>query len=76
MVTEWTTRRRHAEKASDQPLQKIPAARSIAKLMTTKRDHLTRAETVTVFGNFSRERPWVRGEGSRGHDPELGNGRA
>jgi transposase len=48
VVTEWATRRRHAEKASDQQLQKIPAARSIATLMTTKRDHLTRAETVTV----------------------------
>jgi transposase len=48
VITEWATRRRHAEKASDQQLQKIPAARSIARLMTTKRDHLTKAETVTV----------------------------
>lgn len=48
VVTEWATRRRHAEKAGDQQLQKIPAARSIARLMTTKRDQLTKAETVTV----------------------------
>jgi transposase len=48
VVTEWATRRRRAEKASDQQLRKIPAARSIARLMTTKRDHLTKAETVTV----------------------------
>jgi transposase len=40
--------RRRAEKASDQQLRKVPAARSIARLMTTKRDHLTKAETVTV----------------------------
>lgn len=48
VVTEWATRRRHAEKASDQQLQRIPAAKSIARLMTTKRDHLIKAETVTV----------------------------
>jgi transposase len=48
VVTEWATRRRRAERASDQQLRKIPAARSIARLMTTKRDHLTKAETVTV----------------------------
>ena len=48
MVSEWATRRRRADKASDQELQRIPAARTIAKLMTTKRDHLTRSETVTV----------------------------
>jgi len=48
VVSEWATRRRHADKASDQQLQRIPAARTIAKLMTTKRDHLTKSETVTV----------------------------
>jgi len=48
VVTEWATRRRRAETATDQQLQKIPAARTIARLMTTKRDHLTKAETVTV----------------------------
>ncbi len=48
VVTEWATRRRRAETATDQQLQKIPAARTIARLMTMKRDHLTKAETVTV----------------------------
>jgi transposase len=48
VVSEWATRRRRADKASDQQLQRIPAARTIAKLMTTKRDHLTKSETVTV----------------------------
>ena len=42
VVSEWATRRRRADKASDQQLQRIPAARTIAKLMTTKRDNLTR----------------------------------
>jgi transposase len=48
VVAEWATRRRHAEKASNQQLQRIPAARTIARLMTMKRDHLTKAETITV----------------------------
>jgi transposase len=48
VVSEWATRRRRAQKASDQQLQKVPAARSIARLMTTKRDHLTKSENVTV----------------------------
>jgi transposase len=48
VVTEWATRRRRAETVTDRQLQKVPAARTIAKLMTTKRDHLTKAETVTV----------------------------
>ena len=48
MVAEWATRRRRAETVSHQQLQKVPAARTIAQLMTTKRDHLTKAETVTV----------------------------
>ena len=48
VVGEWATRRRRAEKISDQQLQKVPAARTIARLMTTKRDHLSRAETITV----------------------------
>ncbi|MET4387526.1 transposase [Bradyrhizobium sp. F1.4.3] len=33
---------------SRQQLQKVPAARTIAQLLTTKRDHLSKAETVTV----------------------------
>ncbi|MGY4281071.1 transposase [Bradyrhizobium sp. LM2.7] len=48
MVAEWATRRRRAETISRQQLQKVPAARTIAQLMMTKRDHLTKAETLTV----------------------------
>lgn len=48
VVAEWATRRRRAETISRQQLQKVPAARTIAQLMTTKRDHLTKAKAVTV----------------------------
>lgn len=48
VVAEWATRRRRAEKATDQQLQRIPSARTIARLMTTARDHLSKADTVTV----------------------------
>ena len=48
VVTEWASRRRRAEQVSAPQLRKIPAARTLARLMTTKRNHLTRGETVTV----------------------------
>jgi len=48
VVAEWATRRRRAETISRQQLQKVPAARTIAQLMATKRDHLTKAGTVTL----------------------------
>ncbi len=48
MVTEWATRRRRAEKADAEILQRIPSARTIARLMTTCRDTLSKAETLTV----------------------------
>ncbi|MDI1344841.1 MAG: ISL3 family transposase [Pseudolabrys sp.] len=48
VVSEWTTRRRRAEKASDQQLQKVPSARTLSRLMTTARDHLSKADTVTI----------------------------
>lgn len=48
VVGEWATRRRHAEQASDRQLHKVPSARTIAQLMTTARDHLSKADTVTV----------------------------
>jgi transposase len=48
VVTEWATRRRQAEKADAQSLQRIPSARTIARLMTTSRDTLSKSETVTV----------------------------
>jgi transposase len=48
VISEWATRRRRAEKADAQNLQRIPSARTIARLMTTGRDLLTKAETNTV----------------------------
>jgi transposase len=48
VVGEWTTRRRRAEKATDRQLQKVPSARTISRLMTTARDNLSKADTVTI----------------------------
>jgi transposase len=48
VISQWATRRRRAEKADAQNLQRIPSARTIARLMTIGRDLLTKAETVTV----------------------------
>jgi transposase len=48
VVGEWATRRRRAEKADAENLQRIPSARTIARLMTIGRDTLSKAETVTI----------------------------
>jgi len=48
VISEWATRRRRAEKADTQNLQRIPSARTIARLMTIGRDLLTKAETVMI----------------------------
>jgi transposase len=48
VVTEWATRRRRSERATGQHVQKVPSARTIARMLTVGRDHLTQAETVTV----------------------------
>ena len=48
VAAEWATRRRRAEKADVENLQRIPSARTIARLMTIGRDTLSKAETVTV----------------------------
>ncbi len=48
VVSEWKTRRRRAEKVTDQQLQKVPSARTITRLMTTARDHLGKADTLTI----------------------------
>lgn len=48
VVSEWATRRRHAEKIDAETLQRIPSARTIARLLTIGRDDLSKAETVTV----------------------------
>ena len=48
VVTEWTTRRRRADQMQAQSLQKAPSARTLARLLGIGRDHLTKADTVTV----------------------------
>ncbi|HZC95595.1 MAG TPA: ISL3 family transposase [Bradyrhizobium sp.] len=47
VVTEWATRRRRADR-TDNALARTPAARTIARLLTTGRDHLSKSETVMV----------------------------
>jgi len=47
VVSEWAGRRRRGDKA-ETALGRAPAARTIARLLTTGRDHLTKAETMTV----------------------------
>lgn len=48
VVSEWATRRRRADRVSLQQLQKVASARTIARLMTMTRDHLSKADSVTV----------------------------
>ena len=48
VVAEWTTRRRRAERMQAQGQQKAPSARTLARLMSFGRDHLTKADTVIV----------------------------
>jgi transposase len=48
VVTEWATRRRRAERADAENLQRIPSARTIARLMTIGRNSLSKSETVTI----------------------------
>ena len=48
VVTEWATRRRRAEMPDAQSLQRVPSARTIARLMTNGRDTLSKSETVTI----------------------------
>ncbi|MEM9813827.1 MAG: ISL3 family transposase [Pseudomonadota bacterium] len=48
VVTEWATRRRRSESAPDGRPRKCPSARAITRMMTVRRDHLTREEALTV----------------------------
>ncbi len=48
VVGEWATRRRHADRLDLERLQRVPSARTLARLLTTARDSLSRAQTVTV----------------------------
>ncbi|MBP2449086.1 transposase [Rhizobium leguminosarum] len=48
VVTEWTTRRRRADRLCLTDLQRVPSARKIARMMTTSRNHLTKTDAVIV----------------------------
>lgn len=48
VVGEWATRWRRAERQSDEELRKVPSARTIARLMTTARNHLSKSDAVTI----------------------------
>lgn len=48
VVTEWTTRRRRADRLCLTDLQRVPSARKIARMMTTNRNNLTRTDAVIV----------------------------
>ena len=48
VVSEWSGRRRRAEKMDAGALSRTPSARTIARLLTVGRDRLSKAETVTV----------------------------
>jgi len=53
------TRRRRADKVSDQQLQKsLPSARTIARLMITARDHLAKPTSVMIGGHRGRFTAW------------------
>jgi transposase len=48
VVAEWATRRRRSEYADAESLQRLPSARTLARLMTNGRDTLSKVDTVTV----------------------------
>ena len=52
VVAEWATRRRRADAANLETLKRTPSARTVARLMTTARDDLSRAQTVLVAASL------------------------
>lgn len=48
VVSEWKARRRRAGKTADQQVQKVPSARTIARMMTIAHDQLSKADSVTI----------------------------
>lgn len=48
VVGEWATRQRRAEQAVPNGMGKSPPTRRIARLLTMRRDHLSRADAVQV----------------------------
>ncbi len=48
VVSEWATRRRHAESAGCGRLRKPPPARMLSRLLLSERDQLTKGDAITV----------------------------
>jgi transposase len=48
VVSEWACRRRRAGKMDEAGFRRTPSARTIARLMTTGRDALSKTETLTI----------------------------
>jgi len=48
VVSEWSGRRRRSKKMDATALSRAPSARTIARLMTVRRDRLSKADTLTV----------------------------
>lgn len=48
VVTEWATRRRRSEDGSGNQLSRVPSARALARLMTTSRENLSKADTILM----------------------------
>lgn len=48
VVAEWATRRRRADEATLERMKRTPSVRTVARLMTSARDDLSRAQTVLV----------------------------
>ena len=48
VLAEWATRRRRDDKADAGGLTRTPCARTLARLMTTSRDNLSKSESVTI----------------------------
>ena len=47
-MSEWSARRKKAEKADPAALARAPSARTVARLLTVGRERLSKAETITV----------------------------
>jgi transposase len=48
VVSEWSARRKRAEKANPTALGRAPSARTVARLLTVGPERLSKAETITV----------------------------
>ena len=48
VVTEWATKRRRSERSGPGASRTVPPARLLSRLMTMRRDHLSKADAITV----------------------------